>query len=58
MPDEITSAYCDLSFDDGMRLNHGSLSDSDLRPNHRKWTDLDIDADLRSRIDNCRRMNF
>ena len=56
--DEIAGAYCDLCFNDGMRLNYGSLSDSYLRSNHRERTDLDIGADLRSWIDNGGRMNF
>ena len=56
--DEIACADCDFLFDDGVRLNNRSISDSYLGANHRKRTNLDVGADLRSWIDNCRRMNF
>src|SRR3989442_6750732 len=55
MADEIAGADYDFSFDNGVRLNDGSISNSYLRTDHREWTDLGARADLRAWCDNCPR---
>jgi hypothetical protein len=58
MSDKISAAYCDLTFDHHVRLNDRFVADRCAWSNDRKWTDLDILAYFRLRIDDRSGMNF
>ena len=56
--DKIAAADYDLSFNYDVRPHNCPLADHCMWSNHRKRTDLDINANARVQIDNRRRMNL